>query len=650
MPLQNPLSMILEQYKLSFFQERSQFILLDEKGSLLDTDATLFEIPDGATLFEGDPFLEGLPGLLNGNDLEENEVYLPSMDIELFGKKGVFDFMFKHHEHEGNPAILWLIYDFTSHYRHVQGIQQARNDAEIENELLALKQEVLELKNRELERMQAFRMELFAKISHEFRTPVNGILGLTALLRDAELTFEQRDYLRALEACSDQLLATVNDLLDFSKIEMGKMHFESIDFNVKELINSLLISFAFTAKEKGLEIQTEFDPNMPDFITGDRLRLSQIIFNLCGNAVKFTQRGSVTLKVEVLKSQGEGVRLGFHIKDTGVGIPEQDLAHIFDPYYQAGAGIARAHGGTGLGLNIVKQLVERQGGKIYAKSKLNSGSVFSFELEYGLPIVEAKVDRRPADFKETEGLRILLIEDSIINQKVTAEILRKRNHQIWLAGTGEEGLTILEKEEIDLVITDYRLPGMDGIEILNRIRTGFIAPKNQIPVAALSGSDTIDGKLKNAEYRFDKLLVKPVSPDYLLKTIDKLVSATPQEGIAEEKLVHLDYLHEVAGNNTGLIAELIDIFMEKIPVSLRDMEQKAEMEEWRILKEIAHQTKANLRYVGIRVLADLADRIEKNVEAGKELGEIPRMISELKEGCHQAIEELKGYRETLNAS
>lgn len=642
--------MILEQYKLSFFQDRSQYILLDLEGRVLETDATLFELNLNGqdSLFSANPFLESLPDLLEAHDLKQNEMYLPSMDLELFGKAGVFDFLFRHQETENGPAILWFIYDFTSHYQQVRTVQQSRNDAAIENELLALQQEVLKLKNDELERMQAYRMELFAKISHEFRTPVNGITGLTSLLRDAELTPEQYDYLRALEACSDQLLATVNDLLDFSKIEMGKMHFESADFNLKELINSLLVSFAFTAKEKGLEIKSTFDPRIPEFITGDRLRLSQIIFNLCGNAVKFTQRGSVTLKVEAVEVAKEKVKIQFHVIDTGIGIPDTELEHIFDPYYQSGE-VTRKYGGTGLGLNIVRQLVERQDGAVWAKSKVNTGSVFSFELEFAVPQLEAERDLQKAGSTtgELEGVRILFIEDSIINQKVTAEILRKRKHKIWLAGSGEDGLEILKKEAIDLVITDYRLPGIDGVEVLKRIRQTFEAPVSEIPVVALSGSDTIDGKLKSEEYRFDKLLVKPVSPDYLLKTVDRLVSSRMDRSMEGEKLVHLDYLHEVAGNNTPLIVELIDIFIEKIPGSLREMEQMAGLGEWLILKETAHQTKANLRYVGIQILADLTDRIEKNAEKGQDLEGIPALIQELKAGCDLAIEELKGYRNSL---
>ena len=641
--------MIYKDHKLSYFQDRSQYLLLDRAGRLLDTDGTLFQLDhdEEKSLFSEHPFLESLPAMLADHDPGSGDLVLPCLDLELFGRSGVFDFIFRHQEAAGQQHILWLIYDFTFHYRQVQDMQQSRNDAHIQNELLALKQEILELKNQELERLQAFRMELFAKISHEFRTPVNGILGLTSLLQDAELTVAQKDYLKALSACSDQLLATVNDLLDFSKIELGKVDFEATDFNLKELMGSLLMSFAFTAREKGVSIHTHFDSRLPEFVTGDRLRLSQIIFNLFGNAIKFTRKGSVTLKLEVREISLKEARIRFEVIDTGVGIPEEDLPYIFNPYFQSGQDRSQTQKGTGLGLNIVKQLVERQGGKVEAFSEVNVGSTLAFELPFSIPVVELAQDQPGPSFSsegEPISARILLIEDSILNQKVTAEILRKQNHTLFLAETGEEGLAILEKEEIDLVITDYHLPGINGIEVLKSIRNEMEEPKRSVQVIALSGSDSMDGKLKSEEYRFNKLLVKPVSPDYLIRTVERVLASGPAQIKAKDKLVHLGYLHEVAGNNTALIAELIDIFIQKIPGSLNEMDRLAQLGEWLILKEAAHQTKANLRYVGIQVLAELADGIEKNAGQGKELDKMPAMLKELRKGCEKAIEELQVYR------
>ena len=285
--------------KLAYYDRKSQYVLLDNAGTLLDTCHTLFQLPDHrASLFESIPFLESLQELIIALHPDE-ELPFSCIQTTLLDREGYFDFVFK--RHEGN--ILWLIYDFTEHYEMLIPTQQERNNQAIEGEFMRIKQkatelekQLLEYKNEELHRMQAMKTAFFSQVSHEMRTPINSIVGLVSLLTDQRNAAKQ-EYVEALRATAQHLATIVNDVLDLAKLESGQITLETIVFDLRDTVKNVIDSFRYTTQEKGIALNYTIDDSLPPYFRGDPTRLAQVLYNLIGNAVKFTHRGSIQLEV-----------------------------------------------------------------------------------------------------------------------------------------------------------------------------------------------------------------------------------------------------------------------------------------------------------------------------------------------------------------
>jgi len=401
-----------------------------------------------------------------------------------------------------------------------------------------------QLRNRALETIRARELEaakmaaeaasvakgqFLANMSHEIRTPLHGILGMARLALDPNVRSEQaREYLRALDKCAEGLLHILNDILDFSKIEAGKLVLELTDFSLRKLISEAHQIVLPQAIAKGLLLECQAAPEIPDVLRGDPARLRQVLVNLLGNAVKFTESGSVRLLVEqdAPDPQSGTAALRFHVSDTGIGIPKDQQKRIFEAFAQADGSVSRKFGGTGLGLSISSQLVQLMGGELTVESTPNTGSTFAFNCKLGIPAEPREQTAAPATRSGSRPLRILLAEDHPVNQLIATRTLHQRGHQVTVVSTGVQAIETWEAEPFDLILIDNQMPEMGGVEAVGRIRRReLILNRPRTAIIALSASALAGDRDRFLAAGMDGYLAKPFRPEELDATISEALAA-----------------------------------------------------------------------------------------------------------------------------
>ncbi len=514
------------------------------------------------------------------------------------------------------------------------------------------------------EQTAQLKQQFMANMSHEIRTPMNAIVGMTSLLMSKNPLPEQMKYLKAIQQSADNLLVIINDILDLSKIEAGKIVIEQTDFSLREVTNSVRDMLMFKAEEKGLQFKVNVEESIPVRVIGDPTRINQVLINLAGNALKFTEKGYIEVRVTIQKKAEKKYWLKFEVIDTGIGISPDYVSKIFESFTQAGTDVARKFGGTGLGLTISKQLVELMGGEIGVTSELGKGTTFFAIIpltQSDVQVVEQKtsaVDEQT--MKKLNDVKLLLVEDNEFNRMVAEDTLKELlpGITIDIAINGQEAVDRVQEEYYDIVLMDIQMPVMDGVTATRTIRTTLSAPTKDVKIIAMTANVLQEDVAQYFNTGMNAYVSKPFQVDELLlkmaavlegqkpavqgaATVKNTIVAEPAMPSLPDKITDMQFLRQFAGGNDEKMAKYVGMFLENGPKLLNTIEQSLQAKDYAAVKIAAHSMKPQLSYMGVKEDVSHIFLIEQTAGESAHYDRLPTLVVNLKRVCEKAFEELR---------
>ncbi|MEO5996118.1 MAG: response regulator [Chitinophagaceae bacterium] len=469
----------------------------------------------------------------------------------------------------------------------------------------------------------SIKENFMANMSHEIRTPMNAILGFISILQKQGLDVKSREFTSSIKNASENLLTIVNDILDFSKIEAGMMRIESGLFNLKGLLHSVQTMFIEKAKDKKISLIVTTASDIPEVLKGDAVRLTQILVNLVGNAIKFTDSGEITVAVSNYKKEEEIIYLSFSIRDTGIGISKNMIMHVFERFNQADEDTTRKYGGTGLGLTIVKQLVELQKGNITVNSAEGKGSEFIFTIPYLVVkqetrLAESKIKVEELPRMPGKDIVILVVEDNVMNQNLMRHLLTEADMQIRVAQNGAEAIEEVKAHRYDLILMDIQMPEMNGYMATQIIRNELHLT---IPIVALTAHAMAGEREKCLSYGMNEYISKPINEKELYAIIERMTKELPND-LCDRPVssapvfatIDMHYLQELSGGNKSFQKAMMEQFVTQFPGELQAFEVALDKENYEDCKQIAHNMKTSVSFMGLtKKLDDTLNYIEEHV-------------------------------------